>query len=185
MPAPTKSSFISVHDCKVRQILTDTESATTYGDWVDVPDMLNFTVAHETDTKERRGDGVVKSKRSILTGITVTATASALSLEALVPLIGATLTASGTTPNEKQRLVYSKDSIAKPLEIVAQCLDAENLADAKLEVFKAVCTTPPEIGFEDDDFKEYEFELEGVALESTGEYWATEYTTGTVTAIDA
>lgn len=185
MAAPTQSAALSVNDCKLRKLLTDpNDGAATYDEWVDVPDIVNFTLEFDTDEKERRGDGVVKEKISTITGITLTAECSSLDLNVLSILTGGTVTTSGTGDAESVKFVYGGAATPSYVQIEAQCTRVgAGLGDIHLSVYKAQVTTPPQIGFTDDDFVSYEFELGAVARNSDNNIY--EYVFNeTATAID-
>jgi hypothetical protein len=173
MAAPHVAALLSVTDAKIHQLLTDPAGGTaTYGSAIDIPDMTGVTLSGDTDIKERRGDGVVRDSRQILTGVTLAFTNTALPLDALAVIQGGTVVDSGSGTSEVATYTLSKGNTPKYLKFEAQCTDAgTGLGDFHLVAYKCKLTNFVEIGLTDDDFQTYSWELGVVARDSDDKYY--------------
>jgi hypothetical protein len=72
------------------------------GTLVDLPNSQTFEFEETTSTQELRGDDKVVAKRTTVDAVSWTLEAGGISLEASVVMFGGTITASGTTPNQKK-----------------------------------------------------------------------------------
>jgi hypothetical protein len=183
--APHVSAFLSVSDAKIAPLLTDPAGGpATYGDWIDLPDVTNVSLEGDTDTKVRRGDGVIRDQRLILTGLTLTVENTALPLDVLAALEGGTVVDSGSLAAEIATYTYAKDSSSGYVKFEAQCTDvSEGLADAHLIIYKAKLNNKIPVGFTDDDFQTYSYELGAVARNADDAYYSIVFNE-TLTAID-
>ncbi len=186
MPLAHQTALLSIHDAKVRAVLTDPAGGTpTYGTWIDIPDVTGCTLEGDTDVKTRRGDGAVRARRQVHTGLTVTLENTTLPFDVLELLEGGTVADAGTTPNQTVRYTYGKTSIPQYVEFSAQCENTD-FADGAvtLTVYKCQLNNKIPLGFTDDDFQTYSYELGGVARNSDGLYYEI-LAEETATAIDA
>ena len=173
MPLTPVTALLSVSDCKIYPLLTDPAGGTaTYGTAIDLPDMTGVKLAGKTDVKERRGDGSVRDRRAILKDLTLTLDNTILSATVLAALEGGTLTQSGTTPNMQWKYVVGKGSTSPYVKIAAQCTDTDYPGgDFHLTIYKARLNNKVELGFTDDDFQKYSYELGAVARNADDAYY--------------
>ena len=167
------TALLSVHDAKIRKLLTDPAGGTpTYGPWVDVPDMTSVGLEGDTDVKTRRGDGTVRDRRQVLTGMTVTFENTILPADVLALLEGGTLVDAGTTPNQSWTYTYAAGASPSYVEFHAVCNDTDYPdGDFHLIVHKAQLNNKVALGLTDDDFQTYSYELGAVARNADDKYY--------------
>lgn len=173
MPLSPVTALLSVHDAKVRQILTDPAGGTpTFGAWIDLPDVTSVGLEGDTDVKVRRGDGAVRDQRQVLTGMTVTVENTVLAADVLALLEGGTLTQAGVAPNETWTYTYNKSAVSHYVEFRAKCDNTDYPGgDVHLVVYKCQLNNKVPLGFTDDDFQTYTYELGSVARNADGKYY--------------
>jgi hypothetical protein len=172
MPVQHFSELLDVNDCKIRKLLTDPAGGTaSYSSWVDVPDVTNVQVEGEVDVKKRRGDGVVRSQRLIITGMKCTIENTVLDLDVKALLEGGTVVDSGTGTTEKARFVFGKANVPPYVQMEAQCTTVSlSGADVHLSLYKASLNNVIPFGFGGEDFKTFSYELGAVARDSDDNY---------------
>lgn len=173
MPLAHLTEMLSVSDAKIRLLTADPAGGTaTYGSWVDLPDITSVTLEGDTDVKERHGDGVVRSRRQVLTGLTLTIENTVLAPDVLALLEGGTVVDSGTTPNQKWTYTYDKNSKPKYVQFEAQCTETSYAGgDVHLVVYKASLNNKVPFGFSDDEFQTFSYELGAVARNADDKYF--------------
>jgi len=173
MPLGHNTALLSVHDAKVRKLLTDPAGGTaTYGPWVDIPDMTSVGLEGDTDVKTRRGDGTIRDRRQVLTGMTITAENTILPADVLSLLEGGTLVDAGVTPNQSWTYTYAGSTKPNYVEFRAKCDDTDYPSgDFHLVVHKCQLNSKVPLGFTDEDFQTYTYELGSVARNADDKYY--------------
>ncbi len=135
MPIATSSLLLGVNDAKISKLLTDITTNPTYSSSVDVPGISEVKVSPNFVEKELKGDEVILDYYSKLESVDWSFNNAKISLDALAILLGGTVSASGTTPNQKQ--TYSLLGTDKPnyFKLEAQSTYTE-IGDAHVILYK-------------------------------------------------
>jgi len=102
MPISTQAAVIRLHDAKIAELTADTSAALTYGSLVDLGGIIEMRCTGEFDYRELEGDNQILTSHSFLKAIEIEVQQARIQLDALAVLIGGSVTASGTAPNQKQ-----------------------------------------------------------------------------------
>lgn len=78
------------------------DSAGVKGSLVDLPNGQTLEFTETTESQELRGDDVVVATRTTINGVEWSLEAGGISFEAMVVMVGGTITSTGTTPNIKK-----------------------------------------------------------------------------------
>lgn len=144
MPGPVQLTAIEIDDAKVAKLLTDVSSAPTYDTAIDVPNVVELVYELQLKNAILEGDAAVKGVFSKATHATGNLRCRAIPLNILQFMVGATLTASGTTPNQIQTLSIGGNAKGSYFKIVGRAAEAEGLdatgTGLKATVWKAKLT---------------------------------------------
>lgn len=170
MPAiATKTAVYDVHDCAVYAMLTDVAGASpTYGAKVDVPGIATVSTENNLVTSELKGDARVIAKKGRVDRINFSATYGKLDLAAQLVLSGGSVTASGTTPNQKQVYRIASPAPLPYFKVEFLILDVDTgLGDLHVLIYKCQITSNTPLDSSSDSFSQPKFDAEGIALEGT------------------
>jgi hypothetical protein len=161
MPLPTETKLLELTDVKISPLTSDADPP-VYGTSVDVPGIQTLEVTPKLVSKELRGDDKVLDVYSRVETIEWKWSCAKLPLDVLDILLGGAVTASGTTPNQKQ--IYSLTGADRPgwfkLEGQVAYVD-DGLGDVHVVLYKCKCTGGAAFGLGDDFAK---LEASGVAI---------------------
>ncbi len=161
MPLATETKLLELTDVKISPLTTDANPP-VYGTAVDVPGIQTLEVTPKLVSKELRGDDRLLDVYARVESIDWKWACAKLPLEVLDILLGGAVTASGTTPNQKQ--TYSLIGADRPgwfrIEGQLAYVD-EGLGDAHVVLYKCKCTGGAAFGLGDDFAK---LEASGVAI---------------------
>src|SRR4051812_8582671 len=99
------TKVFAMRDAKIYKLLTDPSgSAYTYGSAVDVRGMKSCVMTKVYESKQLRGDNQLLDKQGILMDVQLKIGYAKLAFDVEAILTGATVTDSGSTPNQKVTL---------------------------------------------------------------------------------
>lgn len=135
---------IEIDDCKIAKMTADVSSAPTYDTAIDVPKIGELTAEIQLKTATLEGDAEVSHVYSKATHVTGSIRFRSLPLDAFQVMTGASLTASGTTPNQIQTLSLGNGAKGSYFKIVGRSAEAEGLdataTGLKVTIWKAKLT---------------------------------------------
>jgi len=175
MPLTTTVKILELADAKIAPMTADTGTAPSYGTSVDVPGIIKIGIAPKMENKKLYGDNQLLDIWSKVNEVELDVECAQLSLDAMKTIMGGTVTASGTTPNQKQ--TYSlKGTDASPgyFKIEGQWLYADSsVGDVHLVLYKVKVTDPPsyEVEGADGNFGTVKFKGIGIPCVSNGSWY--------------
>lgn len=161
MPLPTETKLLELTDVKISPLTSDADPP-VYGTAVDVPGIQTLEVTPKLASKELRGDNKILDVWSRCESIDWKWSCAKLPLEVLDILLGGTVTAAGTTPNQTQ--TYSLVGADRPTWFKVEGKVAyveEGLGDVHVVIFKCKCTGGAAFSLGEDFAK---LEASGVAI---------------------
>lgn len=133
------AAFRGISDCKIAAVTADTTATLTYGTLYDIP-IKDLSVTENRENYELKHDDQVQAVESVIQTAEISGTIARVPMDVLNILTGGGVTASGTTPNQKQ--TYGLDYNDTPgyfkLEIVSAKAhaDAGDVADVHIQFKK-------------------------------------------------
>lgn len=113
MPIATVTKVLGINDMKISELLVDSGATLTYDTSVDVPGITKLSLTPSYVEKELRGDEALLDTYQRLDAVEFSFDHVKVSLDVLEIISGGALTASGTTPNQKQTLTVLNSNTAK------------------------------------------------------------------------
>lgn len=181
MPLSHVTKLYAVKDCKIYKMLTDPAGGTsTYSTATDVPGIKAIgPLTQAMNPKYLKGDNTLLDADVTLsepwTGKIVGAKVS-LDVEAV--LTGGTITDTGTTPNQISTIVQSGGTATSPsipnyfkLEAVGASQDIV-AGDVHLVLWKVKIISANFLGFADEDYVMYDFDIAAVPRLSDGQWYS-------------
>lgn len=165
----TAVKLMELTDAKVAKMLTDVSSAPTYDSLVDLSGALKLTISPKSEMKKLYGDSELKDIYSRVTEIEIDGECTVLSLDALKIMLGGTVTASGTTPNQKQTFALTSATATLPFfKLEGKWTYAgEGLGDAHVVLYKCKVSEAPAIEINDASGNFGTIKFKAVALPAT------------------
>ena len=155
-----ETKVFAASDCRISKLLTDPAGApTTYAASVNVPGIKSLAVSRVYNQKELRGDNQLLDTEAILERITLKIAYAKLAFDAEAIITGATVTDSGTTPNQIAKLrVLPTDSIPN-WKLEASCVRADVPgSDVHIVAYKCRISANLDMGLNDEDYQLFAFE---------------------------
>lgn len=173
MPLQHFSSFYGITDCKISPLTADTSSGSpTYGTSVDVPGVKSMKVGGSISVKRLRGDNKPLATRAVIEDITADVEFGQQSLDVLKTLFGATVTDTGSTPNQKSTFSLTGSNVPVYVKVEAQTNLCDFVTgDGHVILYKCMLTAFPEGGFVEEDFVVPKFSLSSVPCTSNGAWY--------------
>jgi len=166
MPLTTTVKILELADAKIAAMTADSDTAPTYGTSVDVPGVMKIGVAPKMENKKLYGDNKLLDIWSKVTEVELDVECAQLSLDAMKVIMGGTVTAGGTTPNQTQ--TYSlKGTDPSPgyFKIEGQWLYADTgVGDVHIVLYKVKVTDPPSYEVQGADGNFGTVKLKGTAI---------------------
>lgn len=154
MPSANQMVAIEIDDATIAKLTADTTGSPTYATTINVPNIVELTVEAVLKTATLEGDSAVTAVFSKVTHATGTIRFRSVPLDVLEVLIGATLTASGVTPNMQQLLAIAANSKPNYFKLQGRSTQTEGLdavaTGLRTVVYKAKLTGNPRINFNGD-----------------------------------
>lgn len=174
MPLVHFTKWFAVEDAKIALVTADVPgSSTTYGALIDVPGIKSVKLKGSIETKELRGDNALLDKDSVLKSLTATIEHAKLGMD-LLPIVGMTVTDSGTTPNMKATASLVSGARPKPFKFEAKTptggVDTIT-GDGHLVLYKCVASGFPDMGHAEEDYQIVSFEADAMPTLGTGLKW--------------
>lgn len=175
MALTTTVKILELADAKIAPMTDDSSTAPAYGTAVDVPGIMKIGVAPKMENKKLYGDNKLLDIWSKVTEVELDVECAELSLDAMKVIMGGSITASGTTPNQKQ--TYSlKGTDASPgyFKIEGQWLYAGNgVGDVHIVLYKVKATDPPsyEVEGANGNFGTVKFKGIAIPCNSNGSWY--------------
>lgn len=145
MALGTVSKLLELKDVKIAPLTADPEGGSaTYGTSVDIPGIVSLGIKPDVVKKELEGDNRVLDIWTKIKAIEIDFEHAKLSLDALKIMLGGTVTAAGTTPNQTQ--TYSLTANDKPgyFKLEGQVVYVEEgLGDVHFVAYKCLADDPP------------------------------------------
>jgi hypothetical protein len=187
MPIATQTKVLELKDAKIAPLTADPSGGSaTYGASVDIPGILKLDLSPNAVTKELRGDNVLMDIYSKVESVGVAITNAILPLDVLKLLMGGAVTASGTTPNQKQTYDLAGADLPGYVKIEGQALYVDTgIGDVHVIFHKCKATVPPKWSFADNsgDFVQVTATLTAIPLQATGNKLMSVVLNETATAI--
>jgi len=143
--------LIELSDTKIAQLLTDSSGSPTYSSSVDIPAITKLNIAPKTDTKKLHGDSLLLDVYQRTLEIECDFEFGELSLDAYVVMVGGSITASGTTPNQITKYSLTGLNNTPPYwKIEGQWTYAgAGIGDAHVILYKVKATDLPPVEIND------------------------------------
>lgn len=187
MPIATQTKVLELKDAKVFPLTADPAGGTpTYGAAVDIPGILKLDVSPNMVSKELQGDSVLLDIYSKVESVDIGIDNAILPLDVLALLMGGAVTASGTTPNQKQTYDLANGNKPGYVKIEGQALYVDaGLGDVHVVIHKAKTTDAPKWSLEgmNGDFAKVSAKLKAIPLLATGNKLISVVINETATAI--
>lgn len=169
MPLAHASVIFDVNDAKVYPLLTDVAGASpTYGVGVDVPGIAQVAVNPNIISAELKGDARVIAVRGRTDRLTFSATYGRLSGDVMATILGATVTDSGTTPNQLAAFRLKSPAPLPYFKIEVQIQDVEEgIGDLRVVLYKCKITGGSILGTSTDNFGQPTFDADAIAINGT------------------
>jgi hypothetical protein len=148
-----------VKDAKVAIL----DAAGTPGSSIDILGIKGVSVSVESDSDEQRGDDSVLATTQEAKSLAVTVSAAAAKADALAAMTGATVTTSGSTPN--QIILYKEPStpVSRYVQITAQGTGRDASGSAfRMKILKAGIESGPTFDMSEGNWMEPSVDLRGV-----------------------
>lgn len=129
MALAKKTFTLGLDDCKIYPILSDTASEYTVGTGIDVPTVQSINIEFEVDEKELFGDEQVRDMYSKAKKVQWSIECGELDLDVQAALMGGTVTASGSSPNQQQRYGYTLGALNNYVQIAGKISYTDELND--------------------------------------------------------
>jgi hypothetical protein len=173
VPISHVSKVYAVSDIKMWPVLTDPAGgATTYGTGIDVPGAKTMAITGDVNTVELRGDNTSLDRASAMSNVSVAIEFAKISLDLLAAWFAATVTPSGTTPNQKSIWTLAGTTALSYVGITGKAVGADILTgDVQFTVHKAILTSFPEMGLEEEDYRTHSVEFGAMPALGTGNKW--------------
>lgn len=174
MPLTTVVKLLELDDVKISPMTADSGSSPTYGTSVDIPGVVKIGVAPKAEVKKLYGDNKLLDLYTKITEVELDIECTQLSLDAIKVLQGGTVTASGTSPNQKQ--TYSlKGTDAAPgyFKIEGRWLYADTgVGDVHIVLYKCKCTDPSQfdVAGASENFGTVKFKVLAIPCNSNGNW---------------
>jgi hypothetical protein len=169
------SKVFAAKDAKIYPLTADPASGSpTYGTGIDVPGLKTVTISGDVNTAELRGDNQSLDQQSVIGGLTLACEFAKLSLDILSAIFAAATADSGTTPNQKSIWTLLGTTQMNYIGFTCQAVGADSVTgDVQFSVYKAVLSSFPEMGLEEEDYKTSALEFAIVPLLSNGKWIGT------------
>jgi len=145
MPLPTVSKLLELKDVKIAPLTDDPEGGSaTYGTSVDIPGIVKLGIKPTVEKKELQGDNRVMDIWTKIKTIEISFEHVKLSLDALKIMLGGTVTAAGTTPNQTQTYSLTANDQPGYFKLEGQAVYVEEgLGDVHFVAYKCLADDPP------------------------------------------
>lgn len=172
MPISHVTKVFAASDAKVFPLTADPAGGSpTYGTGIDVPGLKTVTIEGDVNSVELRGDNTLLDAASNLSNITVSMEFAKTSLDLLAAWFAATVTDSGTTPNQKSTWTLLGTTGLAYFGLSAKAVGADVLTgDVQFNVNKAILSSFPEMGLEEEDYKTSSVEFKAMPLLSNNKW---------------
>lgn len=186
MPISHVTKVFAASDAKVYPLTADPAGgAPTYGTGIDVPGLKTVTIEGDVNSVELRGDNALLDAASNLTNITVSMEFAKSSLDLLGAWFTAAVTDSGVTPAQKATWTLLGTTGLSYFGLSAKAVGADPIAgDVQFSVYKAILSSFPEMGLEEEDYKTSSVEFKAMPLLSNLK-WIGQTINETATALAA
>lgn len=152
MAAKRTLKVFAVEDCKIRKVLTDNASATTYGPALDVPGIKRVTITGEVNTVTLRGDNRALDSQTTITGLTATFDHALLSFDVLEVLLGGVTVETGTGPTGKAVWSLPASPVLGDYVLQARTPRYSDGSDVHLQLGKLKLAGFPDLGMVEEDY---------------------------------
>jgi hypothetical protein len=156
------TKVFGVNDAKISKITADPAGGTTtYATAVDVPGIKSVTISGEINTVDLRGDHSLLDSDSTLQNISLNFEYAKLPLDALVVMLGGTVTDTGTTPSQvaKLALLGTDVLLANTWKFEARTVSADTVGgDVHFVLYKCRLASFPEMGTAEEDYLTFSVE---------------------------
>lgn len=170
MALETKTEFYGLDNCQIFPILTDTADSYTLGDAINVEGVKGLDLTTKIDTKILTGDNVDLAQMSSIVGMDFKMEYAKLNLPLLAAAMGSQLEASGTTPDQVQKLSILQGDLPGYFQLQG-LIKGTNISagvnSARLILLKCKISSSP-IGAKERDFQT--FSMDGSAVFTTKKF---------------
>jgi len=152
VPIVKETLLLGVNDIKIAELLTDPPGGSpTYGPLIDIPGARTLKFTGNIVEKELKGDEQTLDTYQKLQHIEFSFENAKISLDALAVLEGGAVTASGTTPNQKQTHELLGSSLPGYFKMEMQAVYTDvGLGDVHVTLWK--CKAKVDISFQSEDY---------------------------------
>lgn len=173
MPLSHVTKVFAASDAKFFALTADPAGGSaTYGTGQDVPGLKTVTITGDINSVELRGDNTLLDVQSNLSNITVALEFAKMSLDLLAQWFTATVTDSGTTPNQKSIWTLAGTTALSYVGLTAKAVGADTITgDVQFSIYKMMLSSFPEMGLAEEDYKTSTVEFKAAPLLATGNKW--------------
>jgi hypothetical protein len=169
------TKWYAVVDAKIAKLTADPAGGTaTYGTIIDVPGIKAVEISGNINLAELRGDNQLLDSNSILQDLQVSIEYAKLSLDVLPVVLGGASVDSGTTPNQKVTYTRAGTDSFNYFKLEAKTpTDGVDFVggDGHILLPKLILSSPPDLGFAEEDYELFSMEARALPLLATGNKW--------------
>lgn len=166
MVAIAKTAAIrGITDAKIYALTSDTSGTITYGAGIDIPFIQSAPITYNVATDQLPGDGVIGDIYSQIQSVSSELKLGHVSLDVLNLITAGTITASGTTPNQKQTLTVTSGSCPYfKIEGASKYANTgtQDVKDAHFTIQKAKVSGDIKINWTNDGYCDLSFPIIGI-----------------------
>lgn len=161
------SKLYAVTDAKIKKITADPAGGTTtFAAAQDIPGIKSVSIDGDINSVELRGDNTLLDTNALLSSLTLTFNFAKLNLDALIAMLGGTVTDAGTTPNQiaTMRLANTDSFSYFQFEAKTPTAGADTVTgDAHIVVYKCMLSGFPQLGMAEEDYQTFSVQAKAVA----------------------
>jgi len=172
MPQTHFTKVFAAKDCKMWPLTADPSGGSpTYGTGIDVPGIKTVTIGGDINSVELRGDNGLMDVASSMSNVTCSIEFAKQSLDLLAAWFAATVTDTGTDPNSSASWTLLGTTVLSYVGITAQAVGADPIGgDVTFSIYKAMLSSFPEMGLNEEDYKTQSVEFNCAPLTSNSKW---------------
>lgn len=163
-----------VVDARISKLTADPSGGSpTYAASLDVPGIKTVQISGDIDVKELRGDNQLLDINSVMTNIQAQITHGKLSLDVLAVMFNSSVVDTGTTPNQVATLDILGNATPQYFRLEAKTPTGgadTSTGDVHFTLWKCICTSFPEIGHDEEDYRIGSFNVRATPLLSNNKW---------------
>lgn len=172
--AVDKIKVMDLTDVTITEMTADAGASPTYGTPIPIPGIVKVGIKPEMASAELEGEGSILDVFSKMKSAEVEIEAAYLNMDAMAVITGATITTSGTTPNQTTTMEITKSTRPKWFRVEGRWMyPGLGLGSVNFILWKCKATDPGAIEVNDanGDFGSMKVAAKAVPTESTGKIY--------------